>query len=281
MMRTARLSSLLSLLFAIASLAPSAVMAQAPRPIQQDKDYIIGPEDILEIQVWGNKDLNQVVFVRPDGRTSLPLVGEIGVSGQSVQQLQDHLTNVYEKTVKGAVVTVMVKEIKSRPVFFIGGFGKPGVMQLTRELTLLQAISVVGGVVPNADAEKGFLLRGDKRIPIDFNRLVQRGDLSQNPKLEPGDSIVVPLADAVYVNGEVKAPGAVKYTQDLTILKALTQVGGLTPLASAGRVDVLRGNAEKKERIRVDVDKMMRSPDENPDIRLQPNDIIFVPQRLF
>jgi polysaccharide export outer membrane protein len=281
MMRTARLSSLLSLLFAIALLAPSAVMAQAPRPIQQDKDYIIGPEDILEIQVWGNKDLNQVVFVRPDGRTSLPLVGEIGVSGQSVQQLQDHLTNVYEKTVKGAVVTVMVKEIKSRPVFFIGGFGKPGVMQLTRELTLLQAISVVGGVVPNADAEKGFLLRGDKRIPIDFNRIFQRGELSQNPKLEPGDSIVVPLADAVYVNGEVKAPGSVKYTQDLTILKALTQVGGLTPLASAGRVDVLRGNAEKKERIRVDVDKMMRSPDENPDIRLQPNDIIFVPQRLF
>jgi polysaccharide export outer membrane protein len=281
MMRTLRLSSLLSL-FLLLLLAPSMVMAQAPtKPIQQDKDYIIGPEDILEIQVWGNKDLNQVVFVRPDGRTSLPLVGEIGVSGQSVQQLQDHLTNVYEKTVKGAVVTVMVKEIKSRPVFFIGGFGKPGVMQLTRELTLLQAISVVGGVVTNADAEKGFLLRGDKRIPIDFNRLLQRGDMSQNPKLEPGDSIVVPLADAVYVNGEVKAPGAVKYTGDLTILKALTQVGGLTPLASAGRVDVLRGNAEKKERIRVDVDKMMRSPDENPDIRLQPNDIIFVPQRLF
>jgi polysaccharide export outer membrane protein len=219
--------------------------------------------------------------VRPDGRTSLPLVGEIAVAGKTVQQLQDHLTDVYEKTVKGAVVTVMVKDIKSRPVYFIGGFGKPGVMQLTRELTLLQAISVVGGVVPNADAEKGFLLRGDRRIPIDFNRLVQRGDLSQNPKLEPGDSIVVPLADAVYVNGEVKAPGAVKYSGDLTILKALTQVGGLTPLAAGGRVDVLRGNAEKKERIRVDVDKMMRSPDENPDIRLQPNDIIFVPQRLF
>lgn len=254
--------------------------AQAP-PGPQDKDYIIGPEDILEIQVWGNKDLNQIVFVRPDGRTSLPLVGEIGVSGKTVQALQDHLTNVYEKTVKGAVVTVIVKEIRSRPVYFVGGFGKPGVMQLTRELTLLQAISVIGGVVPNADAEKGFVLRGDKRIPIDFNRLVQRGDMSQNPKLEPGDSVVVPLADAVYVNGEVKLPGAVKYTGDLTILKALTQVGGLTPLAAAGRIDVLRGNAEKKERIRVDVDKMMRSPDENPDIRLQPNDIIFVPQRLF
>ena len=276
-----RSSGLLSLLSMLVFLLPAMAGAQAPPPIQQDKDYIIGPEDILEVQVWGNKDLNQTVFVRPDGRTSLPLVGEIAVAGKTVQQLQDHLTNVYEKTVKGAVVTVIVKDIKSRPVYFIGGFGKPGVMQLTRELTLLQAISVVGGVVPNADAEKGFLLRGDKRIPIDFNRLVQRGDLSQNPKLEPGDSIVVPLADAVYVNGEVKAPGAVKYSGDLTILKALTQVGGLTPLAAGGRVDVLRGNAEKKERIRVDVDKMMRSPDENPDIRLQPNDIIFVPQRLF
>jgi polysaccharide export outer membrane protein len=270
-----------TLLAAILVLLPVPLLAQAPPPQQQDKDYVIGPEDILDIQVWGNKDLNQVVFVRPDGRTSLPLVGEIGVAGKTVQQLQDHLTNVYEKTVKGAVVTVIVKEIRSRPVYFVGGFGRPGVMQLTRELTLLQAISIVGGVLPNSDAEKGFVLRGDRRIPIDFNRLVQRGDLSQNPKLEPGDSVVVPLADAVYVNGEVKSPGAVKYTGDLTILKALTQVGGLTPLAAGGRVDVLRGTAEKKERIRVDVDKMMRSPDENPDIRLQPNDIIFVPQRLF
>jgi polysaccharide export outer membrane protein len=267
----------------LALLVPLPGAAQAPPSPQppQDKDYIIGPEDILDIQVWGNKDLNQTVFVRPDGRTSLPLVGEIGVAGKTVQALQDHLTNVYEKTVKGAVVTVIVKEIRSRPVYFVGGFGKPGVMQLTRDLTLLQAISIVGGVVPNADAEKGFVLRGDKRIPIDFTRLVQRGDLSQNPKLEPGDSVVVPLADAVYVNGEVKTPGAVKYTSDLTILKALTQVGGLTPLAAGGRVDILRGNAEKKERIRVDVDKMMRSPDENPDVRLQPNDIVFVPQRLF
>jgi polysaccharide export outer membrane protein len=275
-----RLVSLLSVLALTLSL-PLLAGAQTPPPQPVDKDYIIGPEDVLDIQVWGNKDLNQTVFVRPDGRTSLPLVGEIAVAGKTVQQLQDHLGAVYEKTVKGAVVTVIVKEIRSRPVYFVGGFGKPGVMQLTRDLSLLQSISIVGGIVPNADAEKGFVLRGDKRIPIDFNRLLQRGDLSQNPKLEPGDSVVVPLADAVYVNGEVRTPGAVKYTGDLTILKAITQVGGLTPLAAPGRVDVLRGSSEKKERIRVDVDKMMRSPDENPDIRLQPNDIIFVPQRLF
>jgi polysaccharide export outer membrane protein len=272
------------LLLGLAMAAPPVIAQTQPaqtRPVASGKDYIIGPEDVLEIQVWGSTDLNQTVFVRPDGRLSLPLVGEIAVAGKTVQQIQDHLTTVYEQTVKGAVVTVIVKEIKSRPVYFIGGFGKPGVMQLTGDLTLLQAISVVGGVVPNADSEKGFLLRGDKRISIDFNRLVQKGDLSQNPKLEPGDSVVVPLADAVYVNGEVKRPGPVKYSGGLTILIAITQAGGVTPLAAPGRVDILRSKGEKKERIRVDVDRIMRSPDDNPDVRLQPNDIINVPQRLF
>src|SRR6185503_9704903 len=275
-----RLVFLLSVLAVVLSF-PWLTAGQAPPPQPADKDYIIGPEDVLEIQVWGNKDLNQTVFVRPDGRTSLPLVGEIGVAGKTVQQLQDHLGAVYEKTVKGAVVTVIVKEIRSRPVYFIGGFGKPGVMQLTRELTLLQSISIVGGVVANADAEKGFVLRGDKRIPVDFNRLLQRGDLSQNPKLEPGDSVVVPLADAVYVNGEVKKPGPVKYAGDLTLLKALTQAGGPTPLAAGSRVDIIRGGAEKKDRIRVDVDRIMRSPNGNEDFRLRPNDMITVPQRRF
>jgi polysaccharide export outer membrane protein len=254
--------------------------AQTP-PAPGGKDYIIGPEDVLDIQVWGSSDLNQSVFVRPDGRLSLPLVGEIMVAGKTVQQLQDHLLTVYEKTVKGAVVTVIVKEIRSRPVYFVGGFSKPGVIQLAGDLTLLQAISLVGGLLPEADGEKGFLLRREQKLPIDFNRLAQRGDLGQNPKLEPGDSVVVPLADAVYVNGEVKKPGPVKYAGDLTLLKALTQAGGLTPLAAGGRVDIIRGTAEKKDRIRVDVDRIMRSPDRRQDVRLQPNDIITVPQRRF
>ncbi|MGH7412920.1 MAG: polysaccharide biosynthesis/export family protein [Candidatus Rokuibacteriota bacterium] len=275
------LSSLLIVFMLAAPLASAQTQPGQTQPVPTGKDYVIGPEDILDVQVWGSNDLNQTVFVRPDGRLSLPLVGEITVAGQTVQQLQDHLAAVYERTVKGAVVTVIVKEIRSRPVYFVGGFGKPGVIQLTGDLTVLQAISVVGGVLPDADGEKGFLLRGGKKIPINFNRLAQRGDLSQNPKLEPGDSVVVPLADAVYVNGEVKKPGPVKYAGDLTLLKAITQAGGLTPLAAAGRVDILRGGAEKKDRIRVDVDRIMRSPDGSPDVRLHPNDIITVPQRLF
>jgi polysaccharide export outer membrane protein len=275
------LSSLLIVFMLAAPIATAQTQPVQTRPVPLDKDYVIGPEDLLDIQVWGSKDLNQTVFVRPDGRLSVPVMGEIAAAGKTVQQLQEHLSAVYEKMVKGAVVTVIVKEINSRPVYFIGGFAKPGPIQLTRALTLLQALSMVGGVVPNADGEKGFLLRGNNKIPIDFTRLVQRGDLSQNPKLEPGDSVVVPLADVVYVSGEVGRPGAVKYTGDLTVLKAITQAGGLTPLAAPGSADILRGSAEKKEQIRVDLGRIMRSPDETQDIRLQPNDIISVPRRFF
>ena len=259
------------------SLSVSPVRAQNP----DSKDFIVGPEDVMEVQVWDNKDLNQIVFVGPDGKASLPLAGQIQVAGKTVQELQDYLATVYAKTIKSAAVTVIIKEIKSRPVYFVGGFGKPGVMQLTRDLTLIQAIALVGGLTPGADPEKGFVLRKEKVIPVDFTKLMQTGDLSQNLKLEPGDSVVAPLADLVYVQGEVKTPGAVKYMQDLTVLMAISQVGGFTPRAAGGRVDILRGKGEKKERIRVDVDKVSRAPEDNPDVLLKPNDIVLVPQRLF
>jgi polysaccharide export outer membrane protein len=288
------LLSVLAICLVSTSLAPAQTPApttptpapgpQTPSPATPaapvGQDYIIGAEDVLDIQVWGSNDLNQTVFVRPDGKLSLPLVGEIAVAGKTVQQLQDHLLAVYDKTVKGAVVTVIVKEIRSRPVYFVGAFSKPGVMQLTGSMTLLQAVALVGGVTPEADGQRGFLLRGTRKVPIDFNRLGQQGDRTQNPTLEPGDSVVVPLAEAVYVSGEVKKPGAIKYAAELTLMQALTQAGGLTPLAAGGRVDILRGG-EKKERIRVDVDRVMRSPDSNRDVRLQPNDLISVPQRRF
>jgi polysaccharide export outer membrane protein len=246
-----------------------------------EESYVIGTADVLEIQVWDNKDLNQVVTVRPDGRISLPLIGEVEAAGKTVQQLQDSLAALYAKTVKGAIPTVLVKEIKSRSVYFIGGFAKPGVEQLTRDVTLLQAISIVGGLLPAADGENGYIMRRGQRIPIDFTRLLQKGDVSQNVKLEVGDSVVAPLADAVYVHGEVKTPGAIKATSDLTLLRVISQAGGVTPLAATSRVEILRGQGEKKERIKVDLDKVMKAPAENPDVRLKPNDIIFVPQRLF
>ena len=246
-----------------------------------EEAFVIGPEDVLDIQVWDNKDLNQVTFVRPDGKISLPLVGEIQAAGKTVQGLSTDLVAAYGKTVKEPAVTVIVRDIKSRPVYFIGGFGRPGPLQLTRDLNMLQALGIIGGVATGADAEKGYLLRGDTRVPLDFDKLLKKGDLSQNLKLEPGDTVVAPIADVVYIQGEVRAPGVVKYTTDLTVVKAITLTGGVTQMAASGRVDLVRTEGEKRVRIRIDLDKMLRAPEENPDMRLRPDDIIFVPQRLF
>jgi len=273
-MRSCRLLPLL--LAAPALLLVAVAPASAVEPA-----YVIGNDDVLDIQVWDNKDLNQVVFVRPDGKISLPLVGEIQAGGQTVQQLQDALTARYATSVKDANVTVIVKEIRSRPVYFTGGFAKPGPVQLTQDLTVLQAIAVVGGLLPTADGEKGFLLRGGKVIPVNFTRLIQEGDVSQNVKLEAGDAVVAPTAATVYVQGEVKTPKAVMLTRDLTILRAISDAGGVTQLAASGRVVIIRGEGDKRERIQVDLDKLLKSPDKDSDVRLKPNDVIFVPQRLF
>jgi polysaccharide export outer membrane protein len=242
--------------------------------------YRIGVEDVLAISVWDNKDLDRVVFVRPDGKVSLPLLGEIQAAGLTVVQLSMSVSEMYSKTIKGAQVTIDVQQIRSRPIFFVGGVAKVGPMQLTQDLTLFQAISIAGGVSPGADLEKAFVLRGDKVISVDFVKLIQKGDVTQNIKVQPGDTVVVPVAEVVYVQGEVKAPGSIKFTKDLTVLRALAQAGGFTPLASSKKVSLLRGEGASKQKIDADVFEMMRDPTATPDLPLQPNDLILVPQRL-
>lgn len=288
-----RIGRFVVMVMAVAGLAsPASVAGEDQAP------YRIGPDDVLTISVWDNKDLDQeVVFVRPDGKISVPLAGEIQAGGLTVAELTARLRDTFSKYVQGAQVTVGVREIKSRPIFFVGGVARAagagpggaspggasaaGTMQLTQGLRLLQAISLAGGLVPGADLESAFVLRGDKRIPVDFVKLIQKGDLSQNIKLEPGDTIVVPVADGVYVQGEVRTPGIVRFSRDLTIVRAIAQAGGFTTLAAPSRVTVLRSDGDNKENIKVNVADLMERPHVKEDMLLRPNDIIIVPQRLF
>jgi polysaccharide export outer membrane protein len=269
-----RLLVVLALVVTPLAWAPSGAVAAGP-------DYRIGTDDILTITVWDQKELDQVVFVRPDGKISLPLVGEVEAGGLTVAELAARLTKQYSQTVRGAQVTVIVKEIRSRPVFFLGGIVRPGPIQLTQDLTVLQALSAVGGPLTTADLEGAFVLRGDTRIPVNLLRIMQKGDVTQNVRLQPGDTVVVPSADAVYVQGEIKTPGQVKYSSDLTIVTAIAAAGGFTPLAAPGRVSVVRGDGGKKQTFRVDVGKLISDPANTQDVPLKPNDIVIVPQRLF
>ncbi|MBI2216426.1 MAG: SLBB domain-containing protein [Candidatus Rokubacteria bacterium] len=255
----------------------TAVFAAAPVAA----DYRIGPDDQLAVSLWDNRDVDLVVAVRPDGKISLPLVGEVQAGGLTVNELTASLTTAYRRFVEQAHVTVMVKEIKSRTVYFVGGVAKPGPYQLNRELTLLQAISVAGGLTSIADLESSFVLRGKEKIPVDFIKLLQQGDVSQNVVLAPGDTIVVPVAEVVYVQGEVKNPGIVKFDSELTLVSAIAKAGGFTPLAARNRVNLLRNSEEEKQSVQIDVREIMSRPDAVSDVHLKPRDILIVPQRLF
>src|SRR5262245_57248475 len=239
--------SLLSVLF----YAPHAAQAGAV------PDYRIGPGDVLSITGLDNKDLDQKVFVRPDGKISLTLLGQIDAGGLTVAELATALSDMYSKTVKGAQVVVDVLNIQSRAIYFVGGVMKPGPLQLTQDLTLLQAISMVGGVAQGGNLESAIVLRGDQLIPVDFVKLIQKTDMTQNIKLQPGDTIVVPVAGVVYVQGEVRTPGGIKHTKDLTIVKAIVQAGGFTTMAAPKRVHLLRPAGEKKQVMDINVSAIM------------------------
>ena len=246
----------------------------------QRADYRIGPDDILAISVWDNKDVDHVVFVRPDGKISLPILGDVEAAGLTVAELIARLTQQYGEAIKGAQATVIVKEIRSRPVFFVGAVTRPGPIQLTQELTVLQAVAVAGGLAGASDPSGAFVVRSGKTIPVDLTRIM-KGDLGNNITLHPGDTIVVPIADSIYVQGEVKKPGTVRFSKDLTVVRAISEAGGFTDLAAPKRVTLLRGDGRVKEQIRVNVDEMINDPKAAPEIQLQPDDILIVPQRLF
>jgi len=253
------------------------VALTAPSPLAQTPSaFRVGPDDILVISVWDQKDLDQIVVVRPDGRVSLALIGEIEAGGSTVAELSARLSKLYAQTVKGAQVVVSVREIRSRPVYFPGNVVRPGILQLTQDLTVLQALGAVGGALPGADPEAAYVERGKEKIPV--NLTLGKSDPSQSLKLLPFDTVVLPNATFVSITGEVKAPGPVKYTRDLTVVSAIASVGGLTPAASK-RVIILRSNGGKSESIRVNVGDIMDG--DTPDVPLKPNDKIEVRQRMF
>ena len=167
-----------------------------PAPATTDPAYMIGPEDVLDINVWKEPDMSRVVPVRPDGRISLPLINDVQASGLSPQQLAAILTDRLRKYLNEPQVTVIVTAINSKRVFVVGEVLHAGAFPLIPGMTVLQALSSAGGFTTFADVKKVHVmrLRDGKNVELPFNyRDVLKGDNpDQNIKLEPGDTIVVP-----------------------------------------------------------------------------------------
>jgi len=158
--------------------------------------YVLGPEDILEISVWQDETLTKQVVVRPDGKISFPLVGEIRAAGRTVEDLKKEITKKISEFVPDPVVTIMVIGIKSYKIYVIGKVNKPGAYTMGRPVNVMQALSLAGGFSPFADLDNIGIIREEngKQIRVKFNyKEVAKGKhLEQNIYLKSGDIIVVP-----------------------------------------------------------------------------------------
>ena len=158
--------------------------------------YILGSEDVIEVSVWKEPELSKVIMIRPDGKISLPLIGDIQAAGLSAEKLTENIVSALEDFVDSPTVAVIVEQINSLKIFIQGEIAKPGVFFLRSNTTLLQAISLAGGFSEWAKKDEIAILRkaGDKliRIPINYEKILSGEDLSQNILLQRGDTIIVP-----------------------------------------------------------------------------------------
>jgi len=170
--------------------------ASSPTGVTAPTDYVIGPDDVLQIVFWREKDLSSEVIVRPDGKISLSLLNDVQAAGLTPEQLRQQVTAAASRYVTDPSVTVVVKTINSRKVFVTGMVNKPGTYALNDQMTVLQMLAVAGGLGEFAKAEEIVVMRaeGGETKSYKFNyKDVRRGkNLQQNITLRPGDTIVVP-----------------------------------------------------------------------------------------
>jgi polysaccharide export outer membrane protein len=276
---------------------PGATGAQmVPSVVQGTGEYLIGPNDILKVTVYGHDDLTQTVVVQADGTFTFPLVGRVVCSDMSPEQLSRKLEILLARGfVRNPQVSVVVQEYRSKTVFVVGEVSKPGVYALEGSTTLVQILSkaapttdagseimVVRPRDPTATIKPADII--DKEGTIDEDavegvaqvikvdwRAIQMGRLDLNIVLQPNDTIFVTQAGKIYVLGEVRNPGAYVFSPNLTVRQAISMAGGFTEDASTGKVRIIRDTERRPtDEIKVKLD-----------VAVQPGDTIVVKARWF
>jgi len=169
----------------------------APSPKHVDDDYIIGPSDVLAINVWKDAELSRTVPVRPDGKISFPLIGELQVSGLTALKVQRMVAERLKEYISDPEVAVIVQDVKSRTFAVLGKVAKPGSYELGKPTTVLEAIAIAGGFLDFAKASKVYIIRprgngSSDTLHFDYKKVIKGHNPEQNVELKSGDTIIVP-----------------------------------------------------------------------------------------
>lgn len=262
-----------------ASTQPAAAppVSQTP-PIQAPgRAYILGPDDVIEVTVWGYPDLTRVAAVRPDGMVSVPLAGTVPASGRSVDQLTEALTQAYARYILNPRVAVIVKEFRKIRISVLGQVARPGTYQLPPGSGVLDALSAAGGATEVAALKDARLLNpGIAPQAIDLQSALA-GAPAANIRLRGGETLVVPedLASLVSVTGEVVRPGRYRIKGEMRLLDALLAAGGVTERASIAQARLVRASRESES---LNLDALLTRQEMSQNIVMQPGDTLFIPE---
>jgi polysaccharide biosynthesis/export protein len=261
-------------------------------------DYVIGEGDGLGISVWGVKELDVAVVVRPDGKITIPGLGDVAASGFTPKALQTDLTEKLKDLVKNPIVTVTVREITNSKVYIFGGGVQSGVVDLTRRMTLLQLLCSIGNISAGdgagagtsagssakvADYRKAYVLRDGKKVKEDFYKLFITGDMSEDIVIKSNDAIFIPQAPDknVYVLGAVVAPRFIEYREGMRVIEAIIEAGGFTKFAKQNDVTIIRREDGKETSIDIRAKDLVKDGDLKQNVKLHPGDYIIVREGMF
>jgi polysaccharide biosynthesis/export protein len=270
---------------------PAELPADSIRP-----NYVLGPNDQFLIRAPGVEEINDRPFrIDSEGFVNLPLIGRLRAGGLSLQQLEAELVKRLREFFVNPQVVVTMSQFRSEPVFFVGQFRTPGIYPLQGRRTLVEMLSSVGGLQPNASRHIRVTRRSEygtiplpnavddpekkiSAVEISMGSLRENVNPAEDIVLQPYDVISVERAELVYINGEVGKVGGIELGErdSVSIAQALTMAGGFGPNANRGKVRILRPilNTDRRAAIDVDVSRVLQGKDN--DVPLLPNDMLYV-----
>jgi polysaccharide biosynthesis/export protein len=223
------------------ALAQPALAQPAGMP---DQGYILGAEDVVQVEVLGRTDFTTKTKIGADGKIQLPLLGAIPASDRSVLQLREQIRDALQKGgfFNRPIVDVQVVSYASRYVTVLGAVGSPGLIPVDRPYRLSEIIARVGGVRENgADHVVLRSKTGERNYAI---KDLATGGEGLDPYVQPGDKIFAPSGDVFYIKGQVRAPGSYPLLPHMTLTMALARGGGITDLGSDSHIKIIRKTAE-------------------------------------
>lgn len=266
-------------------------------PFAAPATYALGPEDQISIWVSEAEDISSRSYqIDSGGFINLPLVGRIQAAGQTAPGLEAVIAKELSVYYKDPKVAVSVTEVRSQPVSVIGSVATPGVHQIRGRKTLIEVLSLAGGLRQDAGAVLKITRRmewGPVPLPgattdttgqysvaeVPLQGIIEAVRPSENIDIRPNDVVSVPKADIVYVVGEVPKSGGfvLNDRKQMSVLQALAMAGGLSPMAAGHNARLLRNNpgSNQKTEIQVDLRKVLSNKAE--DLQMKADDILFVP----